>query len=82
MITKYRGDLVAETTHAGALLTIDVPDSEGAPTAHGARGTTCIVSREHGKSVVGARALNAQNRVAVYRMGGADGPVFTAVVVK
>ena len=78
----YRGELVAETTHPGALLSIDVPDSEGAPTAHGTRGTTCIVAREHGKSVVGARALNAQNRVAVYRMGGSEGPIFTAVVVK
>ena len=79
---KYRGDLVAETAHAGALLSIDVPDSEGAPTAHGTRGTTCIVAREHGKSVIGARALNPQNRVAVYQIRGSEGPIFTAVVVK
>ena len=79
---KFRGDLVAETTHPGALLTIDVVDSKGAPTAHGTRGTTCIVSRERGGSTVGARALNPQNRVALYQMGGEQGPIFTAVVVK
>ena len=79
---KYRGDLVAETTHAGSLLEVDVPDGEGIPTAHCTRGTKCSVSRERGGSTVGARALNPQNRVALYRMAGAEGPIFSAVVVK
>ena len=79
---KFRGTLVAQTTHAGSLLEVDVPDVEGIPTAHCTRGTTCIVSRERGGSTVGARALNPQNRVALYQMGGEQGPIFTAVVVK
>ncbi len=76
-------ELVHEARTPGALTEIDViTPFEGRPIVQSGRGTTCVVRHGSARSVVAAKARNADRRVAIYRKDTPEGPLFRTELVK